>query len=116
MYQLDDETLPSWFSYPKSFQRVTEQGLICFDPWSILDVDESQQLMLGLKHRYPGIDVVPFARRYDSDDVFCWMRTKGEAVITIHDFASDGYQFGPVYPSVWDWLRAAIEATIEFEP
>lgn len=112
---LSTNEIPDWFSYPPQFLRIVEQGLLNFDPWVILDGDRLRKHYLGLQERYPERDIVPFARREDNDDIMCWEKGHTDEVIIIHDFASKGYENAGKFNSFWDWLRAAIEATIEYD-
>lgn len=93
---------------------MVAQGLLDFDPWIVLQGERLRIRFRGVKERYPGRDLVPFARREDNDDVACWEKGKAGVVI-IHDFASPGYEFKQEMDSFWDWLRSALEATIEYE-
>lgn len=105
---------PGWFHYPEQFLRIVDQGLLDFDPWIILQGERLRTRFRGIKERYPERQLVPFARREDNDDVACW--EKGRAgVVIIHDFASPGYELKQELASFWDWLRSALEATIEYE-
>jgi hypothetical protein len=85
-----EEQLPSWFSYPKEFIGAVESGVCDVGPWQILSGTWLIVRLEGLKKRFPDRDLVPFARRLDSDDVACWERTLPGAVQIIHDFAASG--------------------------
>lgn len=50
-----------------------------------------------------------------SDDIACWERNKNEKIIIIHDYASEGYENVREFDNFWDWLRSALEATIEYD-
>jgi hypothetical protein len=108
--------LPPWFSYPRSFLRMVENGVIRFEPWWILDRDAALQELDGLKGRYPNRDLVPFARSQQCDDVACWELGDLSRVVVIHDYASSGWEQRAVFETFWDWLRSAIEDFVEFEP
>lgn len=105
---------PDWFSYPEEFLRIVDQGLLDFDPWIILQGERLRIRFRGINERYPERNLVPFSRREDNDDVACWEKGKSGVVI-IHDFASPGYELKQEMDSFWDWLRSALEATIEYE-
>ncbi|WP_416777123.1 hypothetical protein ACNFJN_01210 [Xenorhabdus budapestensis] len=107
--------LPEWFSYPHQFTRIIEQNLLDFDPWIILEGERLRVRYDGLKKRYPNRDIIPFARREDNDDVACWDKDNPDQVVIIHDFSSEGYENVGKFESFWDWLRAALEATIEYD-
>ena len=105
---------PEWFDYPQDFLRIVEeQKLLDFDPWIVMQGDQLRTRLNGLKERYPARELVPFARREDNDDVACRDSKKG--VVIIHDFASPGYENKEELSGFWDWLRSALEATIEYE-
>jgi len=73
--------LPEWFEYPKAFKRVVRRKLVELEPWFIINGARVVERREGLKTRYPMRDLVLFARRSDNDDVACWERGRGEAVI-----------------------------------
>ncbi|OOE77139.1 hypothetical protein [Salinivibrio sp. ML290] len=112
---LTERETPEWFSYSQDFLRIVEQGLLDFDPWIILQNEQLRTRFFGLKERYPERQLIPFARREDNDDVACWDRDKPGIIIIIHDFSSPGYENKEEYKSFWDWLRAALEATIAYD-
>ena len=112
---LNNEELPDWFHYPDNFLRIVEQGLLDFDPWIILTGAQLRTRFSGIKERFPTRELVPFARREDNDDVACWDKDKPGAVMIIHDFSGLGYENKVELHSFWDWLRSALEATIEYE-
>ena len=113
---LEPSTAPAWFRYPGQFLRVVAQNLVDLTPWYLMDHDQVLTRMEGLRLRYPGRDLVPFARRDDNDDVACWEKGRGETVVVIHDFASRGHEEHRAFPDFWSWFRGAIEEMIEFEP
>jgi hypothetical protein len=89
---LDKVKLPGWFEYPKPFRPIVRLELVDLEPWFIINGARVEERMQGLKTRYRPRDLVPFARRGDNDDVACWERGRGEAVILIHDFTTPGYE------------------------
>lgn len=107
--------LPSAFSYPSSFIRVVELGLVDLEPWQILDGELLYARYDGLAVRYPGRQLVPFARRLDNDDIACWQAASRDVLI-IHDFDGSDGKARETFPSFYDWLRRAIDDLIEFEP
>ncbi|WP_068083758.1 hypothetical protein [Polycladidibacter stylochi] len=111
---LNASETPAWFNYPKDFLRVVDQGLLDFDPWIILQYEQLRVRLNGLEERYPTRSLVPFARREDNDDVACWEKDR-PGVVIIHDFASPGYEDKQAEVNFWDWLRSALETTIEYD-
>ncbi|MBF0298342.1 MAG: hypothetical protein HQK51_06455 [Oligoflexia bacterium] len=110
------EDIPSWFQYPPQFLRIIDQNLIDFDPWWILNAEDAKTWMNHLKKSYPNRELVPFAKRGDCDDIACWQKGSGNKIIIIHNFASPGWEERKTYETFWDWLRFAIETTIEHDP
>jgi hypothetical protein len=113
---MDDKNRPSWFQYPEPFLRLVETGLVLFRPWTLLDGQFSASRMAGLKQRFPGRDLFPFALRTDCDDVACWEKGTPDKVVVVHDFADPGWERVAVFEKFWDWFRSAIEGFIDFEP
>ncbi|HEX7660080.1 MAG TPA: hypothetical protein VF444_11440 [Pseudonocardiaceae bacterium] len=111
---LSTSDLPDNFEYPREFIRVVELGLTNIEPWWIIEGDRLRRRYLGLKKRYHGRSLVPFAIRQDNDDVACWDAATGRVVI-IHDFASSGFEQYAELPNFNAWLRLAIEDFIDFE-
>jgi hypothetical protein len=114
---LTDSDLPDGFTYPKSFIRVAELGLIDLEPWAVLVGDSLFKKFNGLQSRYPDRKYVPFAQRVDNDDVACWDSASDSMVVLIvHDFASPGWEQRrrPPFSDFNAWLRQAIEDLIEF--
>jgi hypothetical protein len=108
--------LPNAFSYPASFVRIVELGIINLEPWVMLDGEMLYSRFKGLADRYPGRALIPFARRQDNDDVACWDAHRGREVLIIHDYADPGYELRGIFPSFYAWLREAVNDMIEFEP
>ena len=113
---LQPSSAPPWLTPPKEYLRVVEQNLVDLTPWYLMEHDQVVTRMQGLRLRYPGRQLVPFARRDDNDDVACWEKDRSEAVVVIHDFASAGHEERRVFPDFWSWFRGAVEDMIEFEP
>lgn len=69
----------------------------------------------GLKKRYPGRVLIPFANKGDNDDIACFELGKGEEVQIIHDFASQGFEQRGVYNNFWNWFKSAVNEMINFD-
>lgn len=111
---LTTDDLPGGFEYPREFVRVVELGLTNIEPWWIIDGDRLRSRFAGLRERYHGRSLVPFAIRQDNDDVACWDTAAGNVAI-IHDFASPGYEQRAEFGDFYAWFRQAIEDLIDFE-
>lgn len=106
--------LPNDFNFPEGLYRIINQNLTNIEPWYILNPNQIEKRMEGLKRRYPERSLIPFAKRGDNDDIACFEYKKGEVVYIIHDFASAGWEEHGQYNTFWDWFRAAIEEMINF--
>ena len=102
--------LPDWFEYPGELIKMVDENLLDIGPWQFLLGDCLKLRNTGLKKRYPKRELVPFARRFDCDDIACFNVSKNikpAEVIIIHDFASEGWEEREKYKSFSDWLQAA---------
>ncbi len=113
---LHSDNLPPRFSYPRQFSRLIRQGLVDLEPWYILFGEPLREARQGLLRRYPERDLVPFAKRQDTDDHACWSASSETSVLIIHDFATAGYELRREFSGFNDWLRSAVEDYIAFEP
>ncbi len=116
MELLKAEELPEWFQYPAIFLTVINQGLVDFHPWHVIPREAALVRLNGLRRRYPNRHIVPFAQRTDCDDVACFDRLLPGGVLVLHDFAQSGWEKPRTYGSFKDWVRAAIEDMLSFEP
>jgi|LSQX01.2.fsa_nt_gb hypothetical protein len=112
---IDASELPEGFAYPDSFLKLVRLDLVELEPWFILNRHDAQYRMQGLGVRYPGRVLIPFARRFDNDDVACFAVNRSDEVQIIHDYASSGYEQRKTYACFWDWFREAIEEMIIFD-
>ncbi len=115
LFMASQERRPAWLEYPHSFCRLVEQGLIDLTPWHVMEAERALTQARGLKRRYSGRDLFPFAYRQDNDDVACWSSGSGERVFIIHDFASPGWEDVAQFSDVWAWFRSAIGETIAWD-
>jgi len=116
MELLNKEDAPSWFDYPAALRRIVGYNLTHLHPWLIMSREQALSRIEGMGKRYPSLEVVPFARRLDRDDVACFEKGSPESVAIIHDFSSAGWERRQVYPSFKAWFRAAVEDMLDFEP
>ncbi|WNS46869.1 hypothetical protein [Paenibacillus sp. MMS20-IR301] len=111
----DQSALPSGFNYPESLLKVVRLNLIDLDPWVIMNNEQVISRIKGLQERYPDRTLIPFARRWDNDDIACFEPLNGERVQLIHDYASPGYEQRKEYAGFWDWFRDAVNEMIELD-
>ena len=109
------EKVYNGFHYPQFYKKILELNLIDFDYWYLMNSEQIDIRINGLKSRYPNRKLVPFARRDDNDDIACFEVDKGERVQIIHDFASVGYEQRGEYDSFKDWVKAAIEELMNMD-
>ena len=102
------------FDYPESFLKILELNLLDYDVWYIMPEDQAEIRLKGLKQRYLNRRLVPFAGRYDSDDIACFEVGKDGRVFIIHDFASEGYEQRKIYEDFWEWFKDAIQEMINY--
>jgi len=100
------------FSYPREFIKIVDLNLVDLDLWYLMTKEQVEVRIKGLKDRYPERELIPFARRDDSDNIACFEVGKKNKVQIIHDFASPGYEQRKEYNSFWDWFREAVEEMI----
>ena len=97
------------FNMSKEFMLTLEYGLTNLNNWVYFDEESFNLRYNGFKKRYPNRDYIPFARRYDNDDVACFEVGKGDTVIIVHDFASSGWEERQHYANFVDWFKFAME-------
>ncbi len=102
------------FEYPKLFLKIVELNLTDLECWVFSDKDDVEWRINGLIKRYPNRKLVPFARRFDCDDIACFEIGKGEEVQIIHDFASSGWEQVSVYENFESWFREAVNEMLLF--
>ena len=100
---------------PRGLERLHEQSVLNLTPWHIMPRELVLKRMHGLRQRYAR-KYVPFARRQDNDDLACFDPSMPGRVVIIHDFASETTEVRQQFAGFWEWLRAAVEDMIAFEP
>ena len=115
---LDVDLLPGWYIYPTALVDLIENEDIDFGPWQLLHGEWLVVRDTGLRQRFPSLDLVPFARRLDSDDVACFdvsEESSSPKVKIIHDFASAGWEGRGSFGDFGAWLDSAKEAAEEWD-
>jgi hypothetical protein len=108
--RLPSKDLPEWFRYPETLVELLDKETIDFGPWQLLHGESLLLRHNGLKKRFPQLTLVPFARRFDCDDVACFdvsIQHLPLKALIIHDFCSPGWEQRGEYASFEDWLEAA---------
>ena len=101
------------FQYPQSFLNVIDEDyLIDLEPWWFLCEFEgySQQWFDEIKKQYPERNLIPFAKKSDSDDVACFdgHSISGDPnVYYVHAFASPGWADHGAVANFSAWFAAA---------
>lgn len=104
---------------PELYERMVEAEFTEMHPWALLLGDKWEHRAAHVEEVFPGWEIVPFARRTDNDDVACW---DGDRVVLIDDYDptwDNGVAKRHVmteYPSMDEWLHAAVQDFIEFGP
>ena len=107
-----ENTIPG-FEYPQEYLKIAELELIDFDHWFLLSDELVEKRHKSMKERYPHRNVIPFAARYDCDDVACFEIGYGERIFVVHDYSSEGYERRQEYADFWTWFKAAIQELID---
>src|SRR6476620_2816638 len=101
---LPEAELPKGFVYPPEFLFLVDSRIVFFPPWQLLFEDWVNVRFDGLRKRFPDRQLIPFARRFHTDDVACWEGNDNQRVVIVHDFASAGWEDrGERYPDFWSW-------------
>lgn len=114
-HQIQRELLPAWFQYPPEFLRVTSLHLVNLDPWRILDAEEAARATSLLRAQYVARETVAFAQKENCETFACWEKSAGSRVLTLHAFATPGWESGTEYDNFWDWFRDAVDDMISWE-
>lgn len=112
---LQPNELPYGLRYPAAFLRLVDRELLYFEPWFILEGDRLRTHLRGLMERYPTRQLLPFARREDSDDMACWEAGRPHKVMIVHDYASPGWEQRAELDDFYAWIRLAVEDMIAYD-
>lgn len=105
--------LANGFQYPQSFlDLINKDYLIDLEPWWFLCEFEgfSQKWFDEIKKQYPDRNLIPFAKKSDSDDIACFdgNSTSGDPkVYYVHAFASPGWEDHGSVASFNAWFEDA---------
>ena len=105
---LPESELPDGFLYPSRVKSlVHDQSLDVGEFWQLLTGQWLKVRHSGLKERFPNRNLVPFARRLDSDDIACWDMDDSQRVCIVHDFCAPGWERRETYGSFDQWHAEA---------
>lgn len=110
---LPQEFLDNEFAYPEEYLKVIELNLCDFEYWYMFSEENALKRLNGLKKRYPERQLIPFARRDDSDDIACFEVGDSIKVQLIHDFASSGFEQKRTYRDFWEWFLEAVNELVQ---
>lgn len=101
-------------AYAAGFRLPRETAALAVpEPWYLLDANALRAMYRTINARYPARKVVPFARRRDTDDVATFVVTDPEheqgIVLIVHDYSSPGFEIGGSFPTLAEWLIAAVQ-------
>jgi hypothetical protein len=109
-----ETTIPN-FKFPQSYFKIVGLGMTDFENWFLLSDDLVKNRFYDLQSRYKSRKLVPFAGKYDSDDIACFEIGHGEKVFIVHDFAGEGYERRQEFETFWNWFISAIKELIGIE-
>lgn len=101
------------FEWPPQIQKAVNLGLCRFQQWYILFGQVAQWRLDVLMETYPDRRLVPFAARYDNDDLACFEVGFGGRVFIVHMGADPGWERRQEYGDFWDWFQVAVDELIE---
>lgn len=97
------------FSFPEKYYELLSSKDVKFGEWYIMTEEQVASRLDGLRRRYSKRKIVPFARRYDNDDVACFDVEHNGEILIIHDFASAGYEQRGAFSTLESWLAEVLQ-------
>lgn len=104
------------FDPPVGYRWIIERGLAGFEPFSSLQpwylATDAESFSPSEKWPQGPCNgkLFVFAKRQDNDDLACFRQSaNGIDVVTIHGWTDDSYQVTGTFPTIWDWLKSAID-------
>lgn len=112
---IDSKLLPDWFVLPQKYVELLmgdfHSGDFDFGPsWQLLYGPYINRRYLGLKERFPSLNLYPFARRIDDDDIVCFNFSEHftpPKIIVIHDFCALEWAIRGFFENFDAWLESA---------
>lgn len=98
----------------QEYIRLCEFGLQGLEPWEWISCEDLEFRLNGLRERYPGRNLVPFAERQDRDDVACWDKDMPGLVVVIHDYSSKGLEQRARFASFREWMHQSLDDCMDF--
>ena len=106
--QFDDIPVPAELS------ALVERGLVDWEPWGLMESAEATTRRNHMRTRYPQ-RYIPFARRFDCDDVACFDAGRPGRVVVVHDFASPGRQERQEPCTFQEWFASLLSCMVEHD-
>jgi hypothetical protein len=100
------------FKFPQSYLKIVDLGMVDFEHWFLLSNELVKNRFHDLYNRYKSRKLIPFAGRYDSDDIACFEIGHGERVFIVHDFTDEGWERRQEFETFWNWFISAIKELI----
>jgi len=98
---------------PLTFSQLLATGEQEFGGWFLLSKHSAIANKTALERLYPSHEILPFARRCDSDDVACLVLNDPQhprgTVLLIHEGAMPGSEVEKVITSLSKWFEQAHE-------
>lgn len=106
------ETQIANFYYPDSYLKIVKLNLLDYDNWYLLSNELISSRYEVLRQTFPKRHLVPFAARYDCDDLACFDVEYVDKVIIINDqdYADD--ENIQEFETFWNWFISAIKELI----
>ena len=88
------------YSYPEEFIKIVDLNLVDLDLWYLMNKEQVEIRIKGLKDRFPQRKLIPFARRDDGDDIACFevgkenrVQCRQEELRDIHNRHRPGHSY-----------------------
>ena len=106
------ETQIDNFHYPDSYLKVVELSLVDYDHWYLLSNELISIRYEALEKTFPKRHLVPFAARYDCDDIACFDVEHEGKVIIINDLDYADDENIQEFETFWNFFISAMKELI----
>lgn len=101
------------YGYPEGMEYFTKRNITTIGNWDILDSDNLEIKLRGIRDRYQNEKLLPFACHEITDDVACFEEESGNKVFIIHDYSYPGKEKGKIFSCVEDFVKDALAEWVE---